>query len=74
VTGKRRFFEHRRFLALRACWEILRNGSVAWNINFTEGGFDSIGRHDTFIAGCQMDGRPLTAWDIEHAKPEQQPE
>ena len=69
----RRYDEFRKFIALRACWTILRGGSVAYRINFTDGGFDSLAA-PTFMADCQMDGEPMTPWDISHGHPDPQPE
>ncbi len=66
------FSEHRRFLALRACWTILRGGSVAWRLDVTEDGFRGL-RTPTFIAGCHVDGEPATPWDIHLGGPDPQP-
>jgi hypothetical protein len=63
-----KFAETRRFLALQACWTILRGGSVAYRINFTDGGGEALSA-PTFFADCQMDGKPMTPWDIEHLDP-----
>ena len=68
-----RFSVHHKFLALRACWTILRGGAVAYKLNLTEGGFNSLSA-PTFVADCQMDGEPMTPWDLEHGHPEPQPE
>jgi len=59
-------------LALRACWVILRGGSVAVRISFT-GGFRSLSDR-ALVADCELDGRPLTEWDLRWADPESQPE
>ena len=68
------YAEFRHFIALRACWTILRGGSVAYKINFTDGGGEGIGGVATYFADCQIDGKPLTPWMIEHMNPEGQAE
>jgi hypothetical protein len=62
---------HRRFLRLRACWSVLRGDSVAYRVNFTEGGGDG---HNFFAAECTIGGEPMTPWHFEHCDPEPQPE
>jgi hypothetical protein len=64
--------EYRKLLALRACWVILRGGSVAWKLNFPlEGGCESTGT-DLFVADCQIDGGPLGLQHLSHMDPEPQ--
>jgi hypothetical protein len=70
----RHFSEHRRFLALRACWVILRGGSVAWNVNLTEQGDLEARAGDAFFCDVTVRGKPMTAGHIYHGKPEPQPE
>lgn len=64
--------EKTRFHALRACWVILRGGSVAYLVNFTDGGAVSL-TDNSYFYGCQIDGQEMTLWDVHHAKPEIQP-
>ena len=71
--SRKRISETRHFLALQACWTILRGGSVAWKINLTGGGFDAL-TASTFMAECQMDGRPVTLRDLMWADPDLQPD
>jgi hypothetical protein len=64
--------EKTRFHALRACWVILRGGSVAYLVNFTDGGADFLSRN-SYIYGCEIDGQPVTMWDLHLSEPERQP-
>ena len=70
---RRRYGEHRQFLALRACWSILRGESVAWKLNFTSsnGTFESVDR-GLFVSDCTVDGKPFTHEHLYHANPEGQ--
>jgi len=67
--SRKRYSEHTRFLVLRACWTILRGGAVAFRINFTQDGWEAISS-PTFLLDCQVNGKPMTPWDFEHADPE----
>lgn len=68
---RKRYAEHTRFLALRACWSILRGESVAWNLNVTDDGFESLGG-GLFAVGCADHGEPMTAGNFSFAEPEEQ--
>ena len=71
---RKRYSEHRRLLALRACWTILKGGSVAWNLNLTsDGGFESRS-DDMFVVDCTFDGKPISPWEFSFDDPEGQPE
>lgn len=63
------FKENRRFPALRACWIILRGRSIAYRINFTDGTAGDPDGLATNFVDCQMDGKPLTPWEISHLNP-----
>jgi hypothetical protein len=69
---RRRYNEHTRFLALRACWRILRGGSVAWNLDMTDEGFRSRGGKGMFVGGCTDHGEPIGPEQIYHRNPEGQ--
>ena len=69
-----RFRERRRLVALRACWTILRGGSVAWNVNLTEEGDLQARSGDAFFCDVTVRGKPMTAWHIYRGKPEPQPD
>jgi hypothetical protein len=72
TVRRRRFSEHRRFLALQACWSILRGESVAWKLGLAgDSRFEALGR-GLFTAGCTVNGEPLTAWHLAHGDPEAQ--
>ena len=70
---RQRFSQTTRFLALQACWTILRGGSVVYNVNFVHGGCDALSE-PLFAALCQVNGRPLKPRDLFHGDPEPQPE
>lgn len=56
--------ERRRFLALRACWFILRGRAVAWNVDISGRVRARNGR--LLTAGCTMNGEPLGLEHIWH--------
>lgn len=69
----KRFRESRqRFAALHAFWAVLRGGSVACRIDFTDRNWQPTG-NVLYIADCKIKGEPLTAWDIMYAEPAEQP-
>jgi hypothetical protein len=68
---KRLYAERHRFLALRACLTILRGGSVAWNLDITDDGFESR-RSPFFMADCTDHGNPVTSQHISHSTPKGQ--
>lgn len=70
----RRYSEHRRFLALRACWVILRGGSVAWNVNLTEQGDLQARSGDAYFCDVTVRGKPMTAWHIYRGEPDPRPD
>jgi len=74
VNRRSRFSEHRRFIALRACWTILRGGSVAYRVNLTEDGDIQATAREFFAADVLVRGKPMTPWHIEYGQPERQPE
>lgn len=70
---RKRFSVHTRFLALRACLMILRDKSVAWNLNVTDGGFDS--RTDDMLAvGVTFHGEPMSPDNFSFGDPRPQPD
>lgn len=71
---RRKYRESRRFLALRACWTIIRGGSVAWKVNLTEDGDLEALSKDAFFCDVTVRGKPMTAWHIEYVDPNAQPE
>lgn len=62
----KRFSEHRRFLALRACWTILRGGSVVYRVNLTgDGDIEALGNR-LLASEVLVRGKPLTPWHLYH--------
>lgn len=71
-SRRKRYREFRRFLALRACWSLLRGEAVAWKLDFTrESEFRALG-NGLFTADCTVDGEPLGAEHLYHGDPEGQ--
>jgi hypothetical protein len=71
---RKKFSEYRRFLALRACWYILRGKSVAWNLNITgDGGFESRS-DDMLVVDCTDHGEPMSPENFSFDDPEPQPD
>lgn len=68
----KRYAEFRRFIALHACWTILRGGAVAYRINFTPAGGEGISDVATYFADCQLSGEPMTRWNLEYSNLEDQ--
>lgn len=68
----RAFTEQNRFVALRACWTILRGGSVGYKLNF-EGDVTSLSGPALFTL-CQVNGEDLQPWHLEHLHGSPQPD
>lgn len=69
---KRRYAEYHRFLALRACWSILRGDGVVWKIALTgRNELETLG-NGLLVAGCTVNGKPLRAEHVFHGDPEGQ--
>lgn len=74
MSGHGKYSEHRRLMALRACWTILSGGSVAWKLNITRSGAETAGDGPLFFGHCRVGGKPLTRWNIEFLHPVPQPD
>ena len=74
LMRRRHYREFRRFLALRACWSVLRGESVAWKLALTgDSEFETLG-NGLFTADCTVDGKPLGPEHLYHGEPEGQQE